>query len=207
MLICKTRCEAVGSTILTWKLGYANQKARIQTAEQKGGKIVGLRFDQRVPGFVYVLRSLDPTWYNRIKVGLSVDPIERSRQLYTTGVPFPFVPYYAWAVTDMAYAERIAHVVLDDHRLMNSREHFDVIPVHRRMVCLDRLEPPTMDEVMCCLDTLLELIEIEYECSKLLGHYSVDVEQLNDYSRQRKRTAKDPNNPNAYGPLFYSPPH
>lgn len=152
---------------------------------------------------MYVLRSLDPTWYNRIKVGLSVDPIERGKQLYTTGLPFPFVPYYAWAVTDMAYAEQIAHVVLEDHRVKNNREHFDVIPVHRRMAVLDTFEEPTEDAVLVCLGTLLELIEVEYQCSNLLGYYSVDVAQLNDYSRQRKKTAQDPSNPNAYGPLFY----
>lgn len=167
---------------------------------------MGLRQDQRVPGFVYVFRSLDPTWYNRVKVGLSVDPIERTRQLYTTGVPFPFVPYYAWAVTDMAYAELIAHTVLSDHRLISSREHFDVIPLHRREGVLGTFTEPTEDEVLVCLDVLLELIELEYECSNLLGHYSVDVNQLNDYSRQRKRTARDPSNPDAYGPLFYPPP-
>lgn len=161
-----------------------------------------LRTDQRTEGFVYVLRNLDPTWYNRIKVGLSVDPIERSKQLYATGVPYPFVPYYAWAVTDMALAERIAHAVLDDHRIMGNREHFDVIPLHRRVEVLDSFEEPTEDEVLNCLDTLLELIETSYECSHLLGHYSVDVAQLNDYSRQRKRTAQNPSNPDAYGPLF-----
>jgi len=161
-----------------------------------------LREDQRVEGFVYVLRNLDSTWYNRIKVGLSLDPIERSRQLYTTGVLFPFVPYYAWAVTDMAYAEQIAHAVLADHRLLNSREHFDVIPVHRRLAILDSFAEPTEDEVLVCLDTLLDLVEVEYQCSNLLAYYSVDVAQLHDYSRQRKRTAKNPSNPDDYGPLF-----
>lgn len=161
-----------------------------------------LRTDQRVPGFVYVFRSLDPTWYNRIKVGLSVDPFQRGKQLYTTGVPFPFTPYYAWAVTDMAVAEAIAHHVLADHRLSNSREHFDVIPTHRRMAVLQRGSAPTEDEVLSCLDTLLELIEWEYDERQMLGYYNVDVTQLNDYSRQRKRTTIDPNNPDAYGPLF-----
>lgn len=161
-----------------------------------------LREDQRVHGFVYVFCSLDPTWYNRIKVGLSVDPIERTKQLYTTGVPFPFVPYYAWAVTDMAYAEKIAHSVLEDHRVNSSREHFDVIPSHMRAALLGTFDDPTEDDVSVSLDTLLELIEVEYECDSRLGYYSVDVAQLRDYSRQRKRTARNPDNPDAYGPLF-----
>lgn len=152
---------------------------------------------------MYVLRNLDPTWYNRIKVGLSVDPIERGKQLYTTGVAFPFVPYYAWAVTDMAFAEYMAHTVLEDHRIMSNREHFDVIPFHRRMEILDTFEVPMEDDVLVCLDVLLELIEVEYQCSNLLGHYSVDIAQLNEYSRQRKITAKIPGNPNGYRPLFH----
>lgn len=163
---------------------------------------MGLRTDQRVPGFVYVLRSTDPTWYNRIKVGLSLDPIARSKQLYSTGVPFPFYPYYAWAVTDMAYAEHVAHVVLSDHRLLDSREHFDVIPEHRRKYVLGHDLNPTEDEVLCCLDTLIDLIEFEFDLSKLRGFYNVDNAQLYNYSRQRKRTLLNPDNPDAYGPLF-----
>ncbi len=161
-----------------------------------------LREDQRVQGFVYVMRSLDPTWYNRIKVGLSVDPYERGRQLYTTGVPFPFVIYEAWAVTDMAYAERIAHNVLMDHRVNDSREHFDVIPNHRRFSVLDSFDDPTEDQVLACLGPLLEQIEVEYQCDHDLGYYSVNVAQLPDYSYQRKRTVQNPDNPDAYTSLF-----
>jgi hypothetical protein len=106
----------------------------------------------------------------------------------------------------MAYAEHIAHVVLADHRVNSSREHFDVIPFHRREEVLGTFYGPTEDDVLVCLDVLLELIEVEYQCSNLLGHYSVDVAQLNDYSRQRKRTAQNPDNPDAYGPLFCQSP-
>jgi hypothetical protein len=131
-----------------------------------------------------------------------VDPFQRGKQLYTTGVPFPFVPHFAWAVTDMALAEAIAHNVLADHRVSENREHFDVIPVHRRMVLLQRDSAPTEDEVLSGLDSLFELIEWEFEDKQMLGYYNVDVAYLNDYSLQRKRTAVDPNNPNAYAPLF-----
>lgn len=163
---------------------------------------MALRKDQRGPGFVYVFRNVDPTWYNRIKVGLSVDPIARTKQLYTTGVPFRFFPYHAWAVTDMALAEDIAHHRLADHRLLSSREHFDVIPSHRSEAVLGHTDAPDEDDVLVCLDVLLELIENDYECSHLEGHYNVNVAQLNDYSRQRRITAKNRKNPNAYGPLF-----
>lgn len=93
---------------------------------------MSLREDQKVSGFVYIFRNMDPTWINRIKVGLSVDPYARTQQLFTTGVPFQYWVYHAWAVTNMALAEAIAHNVLNDQRLANNREHFDIIPMHRR---------------------------------------------------------------------------
>lgn len=105
----------------------------------------------------------------------------------------------------MAHAEAIAHAVLFDHRVNRSREHFDVIPLHQRYQILGHLNDPTEDEVLCCLSTLVDLIDDEFQCSVLKGHYDVNVPQLNDYSRQRRRTIKDPSNPNAYGPLFDEP--
>lgn len=162
---------------------------------------MSLREDQKVPGFVYVLRNIDPTWANRIKVGLSIDPYARGQQLFTTGVPFPYWTYHAWAVTDMATAEAIAHNVLVDHRLANNREHFDIIPMHRREALFGVFRDPEDFEIESCLDSLIELVDIEYQCSNLL-HYSVDVQQLRDYSLQRKKTTQNPENPDAYGPLF-----
>ncbi|WP_287804059.1 GIY-YIG nuclease family protein [Diaphorobacter sp.] len=162
---------------------------------------MSFREDQKIPGFVYILKNLDPTWANRIKVGLSVDPHERGKQLFTTGVPFPYWTYHAWAVTNMAIAEAIAHNVLIDHRIANNREHFDIIPMHRREEILGAFREPEDFEIDSCLGSLVELIDIEYQCSNLF-HYSVDTHQLRDYSIQRKKTAQNPDNPDAYGPLF-----
>ena len=162
---------------------------------------MNFREDQKTQGFVYVLRSCDPTWINRIKVGLSVDPYERGKQLFTTGVPFPYWNYHAWAVTNMALAEAIAHNVLIDHPLAYNREHFDIIPMHRREQIFGFFREPEDFEIESCLDSLVELIDIEYQCSNLL-HYSVDVHQLRDYSIQRRKSVQNPNNPDAYGPLF-----
>ena len=159
------------------------------------------REDQKTPGFVYILRNTDPTWINRIKVGLSIDPYARGHQLYTTGVPFPYWTYHAWAVTNMAAAEAIAHNVLIDHRLAHNREHFDIIPIHGREALFGYFREPEDFEIESCLDSLIELIDIEYQCGNLF-HYSVDTQKLRDYSIQRKKTAQNPDNPDAYVPLF-----
>jgi len=40
------------------------------------------------PGYIYVFRH--PQYNNQIKVGLTKNPIQRQRQLYTTATPFPY---------------------------------------------------------------------------------------------------------------------
>lgn len=149
----------------------------------------------RGKGFVYVFRSLDPTWNNRIKVGLSVDPILRTTQLFTTGVAYPYVPYYAWAVSDMKLAEAIAHDTLRHYRLHNRREIFDVIPVELRPDILGHWDEPEDYEIDVCLEAMIDMIEVEYQCQPSLSYYSVDLNQLEDYSKQRKITKRNLDSP------------
>lgn len=156
----------------------------------------------RGEGFVYIFRSLDPTWSNRIKVGLSVNPILRSEQLFTTGVAYPYVPYHAWAVSDMKLAEVIAHDTLRHYRLHGRREIFDVIPLQLRPDILGHWDEPEDYEIDICLETMVEMIEVEYQCQPLLSYRSVDLNQLEHYCQQRKITMRNPDNPEAYGPLF-----
>lgn len=109
-------------------------------------------------GYIYILRNLDPTWYNRIKVGYSYNPFNRCQQLYTTGVPYPFLVYFQWQVPDMRAAEKLAHSILADHRVNDRREHFDVIPFNQRPILCGG-EEPTYDDVAVCLDVLIDSID------------------------------------------------
>ncbi|WP_350227814.1 GIY-YIG nuclease family protein [Neptuniibacter halophilus] len=76
---------------------------------------------------VYVMR--DPRNYNDFKVGFSINPIQRKKQMYRTNTPLPFELYRVWAVANQRTTEQIAHARLYDHRINDRREWFEVIPL------------------------------------------------------------------------------
>ena len=66
-------------------------------------------------GFVYVMTN--PSMEGLVKVGLSSRvPTERAEDLYTTGIPTPFVVEYFAFFDDMFKAERLAHQNLSSFR-------------------------------------------------------------------------------------------
>ncbi|MDE2400195.1 MAG: GIY-YIG nuclease family protein [Burkholderiales bacterium] len=145
------------------------------------------REDQTGPGFVYVLRTLNSANQNEIKVGLSIDPEQRRTQLSGTASAFPFLYERVWCVSNMAFAEDIAHKKLHEHRINQDREHFYIVPVHMLEGVFGSLwHEPSDDDLDCCLQTLLDLIEGMF--TQALGPnswYEVDCTQLPEYSRGR----------------------
>lgn len=75
---------------------------------------------------VYIMRN--PRNHNDIKVGLSINPLNRQKNFYRTNTPLPFDIHTVWAVSDHRLAEQIAHAVLDDHRINERREWFEIAP-------------------------------------------------------------------------------
>ncbi|WP_110457423.1 GIY-YIG nuclease family protein [Shewanella algidipiscicola] len=67
--------------------------------------------DPHGPGFVYVMR--EPENLNQIKIGLSIDPIRRARELDTTGRAQELDVYFAIQVEDMKRVETIIHNYFD----------------------------------------------------------------------------------------------
>ena len=78
-------------------------------------------------GYVYILR--DPMNNNLIKVGFSINPFNRVRQLYNTSTSLPFSIYQIWWVRDMRLAEKAAHECLRGHRVNDRREFFEIAPL------------------------------------------------------------------------------
>lgn len=62
---------------------------------------------------------------NTIKVGFSVDPSRRAKEL-GTGALLPFVVYRAWGTNDMRAAEAHCHEALKGLRVRPCREFFRV---------------------------------------------------------------------------------
>jgi len=77
---------------------------------------------------VYVLTN--PAMPNLVKIGkttqLEVDA--RIRQLYSTGVPFPFECAFACQVKDATEVEKALHIAFRKNRLNPNREFFEIAP-------------------------------------------------------------------------------
>lgn len=80
-----------------------------------------------MPGFIYVLRDRGEH-SNEIKVGYSIHPHKRARELHTTGTIWKMAVYSVWEVTNMRLAEKTAHEVLHLHRVRPGREFFEIMP-------------------------------------------------------------------------------
>lgn len=122
-------------------------------------------------GYIYILR--DPRDNNLIKVGFSINPFNRVRQLYNTSTPLPFSIYQIWWVRDMRLAEKAAHECLRGHRINDRREFFEIAPLEH----FDEYEARDYDMSCFYLDTLIEIIE---EGFYYLGleFVSIDIQKL-----------------------------
>lgn len=80
-----------------------------------------------MPGYVYVFRDVGEH-SNEIKVGYSIHPKDRVRQLHSSGTIWPMQVYWLWEVSNMRLAEKAAHAALEAHRINPRREFFEIAP-------------------------------------------------------------------------------
>ena len=83
--------------------------------------------DKRGPGFIYFIQSEGTGRENEFKIGLSVDPIQRSNELFNTSTPYPMYVHRAVQVQDMAEMECTFHSFFCAHRINPAREWFYVV--------------------------------------------------------------------------------
>jgi len=122
-------------------------------------------------GYIYIMR--DPINNNLIKVGFSVNPFNRVKQLYNTSTPLPFNIYQIWWVEDMRLAEKAAHECLRGHRINNRREFFEIAPSEY----FDKYESSDYDISSCYLNTLIEIIENGFNYIDIF-FISIDINKL-----------------------------
>lgn len=111
------------------------------------------------PGYVYIMQSQSNP--NEIKVGLSNDPKRRARELYRTNTPLPMLISAVWWVSHMEFAEKNIHTFLQDYRITNRREFFQVVPYNSPLYESVMLELAygTYTSIESCLETLIEVID------------------------------------------------
>lgn len=86
------------------------------------------------PGFVYIFTN--PGTPGIVKIGITKkdDVTARLKQLYTTGVIWPFECAYAARVPDCSGLEKILHRVFHDKRANAGKEFFHVDPALVRLI-------------------------------------------------------------------------
>lgn len=120
---------------------------------------------------VYIMR--DPRNHNDIKVGLSINPLDRQKQLFRTNTPLPFDLHTVWAVSDHRVAEKIAHGVLAEHRINDRREWFEIAPI-QSVLWFPGIQGD-YDTTSVYLDALVEVIENAFD------YFNMQYHSLNSY--------------------------
>lgn len=131
--------------------------------------------------YLYLLSN--PSMPDLVKIGMTRnEPDERLQQLFSTGVPQPFVLEFCAIVNDGLQAERLAHDGLSSYRLSSSREFFriDVIKaieitklaIGPHLVHTDRHETVLITEAKEALQRARQRIESEMRAEK---KYAQDV--------------------------------
>ena len=163
------------------------------------------RPSQNREGFIYLMRSEDPQLINRVKIGLSENPPERRKQLSNTSVAYPFFLVAVWAVSDMKLAEQSLHAFFKAYRVTPNREFFHVIAPQLHEEILGYSGPATPDDQESCFNSFVDQMNEILHFYGIVRVYDVGFDELADYSKQLKITKKNPDNPEAYGPLFNYP--
>ncbi|MCZ4337665.1 GIY-YIG nuclease family protein [Shewanella colwelliana] len=77
------------------------------------------------PGFIYFIRN--PSIPNEYKIGYSIDPIARAKQLSSTGLSADLFVHRVLQVQNMIVAERTIHSFYDASRITPDKEWFYIV--------------------------------------------------------------------------------
>jgi hypothetical protein len=119
---------------------------------------------------VYVLSN--PAMPGLVKIGKtnSQELKERMKQLYTTGVPFPFDCEYACKVDDCSKVEKAFHNAFGNVRINDKREFFEIEP--ERVI------------------SILELLAIEDISDEISKELIVDVSSAEQQSSEKMKKSR-----------------
>ena len=127
-----------------------------------------------MPNIVYALTNQAMPGFVKIGMTDKADVQERMRDLYSTGVPFPFDCAVAWELdgVDAKALEKGLHAAFDPNRVNRSREFFEIDPEQirgflREMPGRD-VTPPRSEQAM--------------------GIEGQDLEAASEYKRKRTQT-------------------
>ena len=99
------------------------------------------------------------------------DVKERAKELYTTGVPYPFQIYYSCLVANGKNIESILHRLFAENRVNNNREFFDLDPEKVR-IALSLSNPKEITPNESEYLTTEEIKEIQNKEKKKISNFT-----------------------------------
>lgn len=101
------------------------------------------------------------------------DVKERAKELYTTGVPYPFQIYYACQVVNGKKIEKTLHKLFDEQRVNDNREFFETDP-EKVILALQLASPVDVTPRETEYLTTDEIKEIENVEKKRLSNFTFE---------------------------------
>ena len=101
------------------------------------------------------------------------DVKERAKELYTTGVPYPFQIYYACQVINGKKIEKTLHKLFDEQRVNDNREFFETEP-EKVILALQLASPLDVAPKEIRYLTTEEIKEIENVEKKRLSNFTFE---------------------------------
>lgn len=134
-----------------------------------------------MPEYIYILTN--PSMPNLIKVGKTKKhPLQRIKELNSTGVPKPFKLQMSLIVEDCSAAERQAHEILAKYRVNKRREFFKISVKKAIEMLLARLSNYQIDDIYQTYDIKELCEEITKRNEKILQEH---LRVKKEYESQR----------------------
>jgi hypothetical protein len=127
-----------------------------------------------------------------VKIGITGGTVEdRMRSLFSTGVPLPFECYFALEVGDSSNIEKKLHHGLDDFRVNDSREFFEIDP-EKAKALLSMVEGRDVTPKKDVVDTKTDQEALDKSRNRNRFHFaSVGIEpgELLEFKKDKTITA------------------
>lgn len=128
-----------------------------------------------------------------VKIGITGGTVEdRMRSLFSTGVPLPFECYFALEVVDSSNIEKKLHHGLDDFRVNDSREFFEIDP-EKAKALLSMVKGIDVNPKKDVVDTKTDQEALDKSRNRNKFHFaSVGIEpgELLEFKKDKTITAK-----------------
>jgi hypothetical protein len=109
------------------------------------------------PGFIYFIRN--PSIPNEYKIGYSIDPIDRAKQLSSTGVSNELSVHRVVQVQNMLVIEKTIHEYYNANRIHPSKEWFYIVSPHQALqLNIDFIESVEWEQLTEWLDIHIDAI-------------------------------------------------